>query len=202
MWLLINNIHEKILRCLSRRNADVSHNQGKIAPSIVPSRVCAWFENKRFDWLSVSFVAHWPIRMLGLLPLFSPFCTCQSFLISTFCTNFVFLQVFALFGINWHALSQSAWWNFCMYIIRYETSWWGPNFHCEDVMKLTFWTWTWCWVNKVLLSLLLLLLLLSLFYSAFAENREKCGSSLSSPDPLLATVQTKLVWNRHRLCFQ
>ena len=43
--------------------------------------------------------------------------------ISTFCTNFVFLhskkfQVFALFGINWHAFSQSAWRNFCMYIIR------------------------------------------------------------------------------------
>ena len=34
--------------------------------------------------------------------------------ISTFCSQF---QLSALFGINWHALSQSAWWNFCMYII-------------------------------------------------------------------------------------
>ena len=39
MWLLINNIYEKIARWLSRRNA--------------PSRACAWFENKRFDWPTV-----------------------------------------------------------------------------------------------------------------------------------------------------
>ena len=71
MWLLINNIHEKILRWLSRRNACVSRNQRKIAPSIVPSRACAWFESKIFDWPSVSFFDHWPIRMLGLLPLFA-----------------------------------------------------------------------------------------------------------------------------------
>ena len=55
MWLLINNICEKISRWLSRSNARVSRNQGKIAPSIAPSRGCAWFENKRFDWPSVSF---------------------------------------------------------------------------------------------------------------------------------------------------
>ena len=30
----------------------------------------AWFESKRFDWPSVSFFDPWPIRMLGLLPLF------------------------------------------------------------------------------------------------------------------------------------
>ena len=35
---------------------------------IVPSRARAWFENKRFDWLSVNFFVHWPIRMLALLP--------------------------------------------------------------------------------------------------------------------------------------
>ena len=28
-------------------------------------------ENKRFDWPSVSFFDHWPIRMLGLFPLFA-----------------------------------------------------------------------------------------------------------------------------------
>ena len=66
MWLLINNIYEKIWRWLSRRNSRVSRNQGKIAPS----RACAWFENKRFDWPSVSFSDHWPIRMLGLFPFF------------------------------------------------------------------------------------------------------------------------------------
>ena len=49
MWLLI---HEKISRWLSRRNAQVSHNQGKITPS----RAHAWFESKRFDWPSVSFL--------------------------------------------------------------------------------------------------------------------------------------------------
>ena len=38
--------------------------------------------------------------------------------ISTFCTQF---QVFALFGINWHALSQSEWRNFFMYIITSVT---------------------------------------------------------------------------------
>ena len=71
MWLLINNINEKISRWLSRRNARVSRNQGKIAPSIAPSKACAWFENKRFDWPSVSFSDHWPIRMFGLFPLFA-----------------------------------------------------------------------------------------------------------------------------------
>ena len=47
--------------------------------------------------------------------------TCQSFLISTFYTNFVFLhsKFFVLFEINWHALSQSVWWNLCMYIINW-----------------------------------------------------------------------------------
>ena len=43
---------------------------GKVTPSIAPSRACAWFENKRFDWPSVSFFDHWPIRLLGLFPLF------------------------------------------------------------------------------------------------------------------------------------
>jgi len=72
MWLLINNIYEKISRLLSRRKSCVSRNQGKTAPSIAPSRVCAWFENKRFDWPSVSFSDQWQLRMLGLLPLFAP----------------------------------------------------------------------------------------------------------------------------------
>ena len=64
IWLLINNIHKKISRCLSSRNACVSRNQEN-----APSRACAWFESKRFDWPSVSFVDHWPIRMLGLFPV-------------------------------------------------------------------------------------------------------------------------------------
>jgi len=38
MWLLINNIHENNSRWLSRRNPRVSRNQGKITPSIAPSR--------------------------------------------------------------------------------------------------------------------------------------------------------------------
>ena len=71
MWLLINNIYEKISRWLSRRNARVSRNQEKIALTIAPSRACAWFENRRFHWPSVSFSDHRRIRMLGLFPLFA-----------------------------------------------------------------------------------------------------------------------------------
>ena len=99
VWLLVNNIHAKISRWLSKSNARVLRNQGKFALWIAPSRACAWFENKRFDWPSVSYS-------------FATFLSIN--LISTFCTQF---QLSALFGINWHALSQSAWWNFCMYII-------------------------------------------------------------------------------------
>ena len=59
----------------------VSRNQGKIAPCIAPSRACAWFENKRFDWPSVSF----------------SFATLLSInLISSSCTNFVFLHCLGL----------------------------------------------------------------------------------------------------------
>ena len=70
-WILVNihldfvsgNIHqhslrfrrmivkyEKISRWLSRRNARVSRNKGKIAPS----RACPWFENTRFDCMAIS----------------------------------------------------------------------------------------------------------------------------------------------------
>ena len=80
----------------------VSRFQGKIAPWIAASRACAWFENKRFDWPSVSFSS-------------TIFLSIN--LISSFCTQF---QLFALFVINRHALSQSARWNFCMYIITNE----------------------------------------------------------------------------------
>ena len=48
MRLLINNIYEKISR------SRVSRNLGKI----VPSRACASFENKRFDWPYMSFSDH------------------------------------------------------------------------------------------------------------------------------------------------
>ena len=33
-----------------------------------PFRARTWFENKKFDWLSVNFFVHWLIRMLALLP--------------------------------------------------------------------------------------------------------------------------------------
>ena len=64
---------------------------GKIAQWLAPSRACPWFENKRFDWPSVSFS-------------FATFLSIN--LISSFCTHF---QLSAMFGINWHDLSQSAW---------------------------------------------------------------------------------------------
>ena len=106
-------IDEKISRWLSRRDACVSRNQGKIAPS----RACTWFENKRFDWPSVSF----PFATFLSINLISSFCSQfqLSALISSFCTQE--FQGFALFGINWHALSQSAWRNFFMYVITPET---------------------------------------------------------------------------------
>ena len=88
--LSINNIHVKISRWLSRRNARISHNQGKIVPSIAPSRACSWFASKRFDWSSVSFFDPWRIRMLGLLTLFC------------------------------NALNQSEWRNFFLHIIRHQ----------------------------------------------------------------------------------
>ena len=105
-------IDEKISRWLSRRNTRVWRNQRKIASWIAPSRACAWFENKRFDWSSVRFS-------------FMTFLSIN--LISSFCTQFQLsalkkCQVFALFGIYWHALSQSAWRNFFMYIISHETN--------------------------------------------------------------------------------
>ena len=40
-------------------------------------------------------------------------------LISTFCTQF---QLFALFGINWRAVSKWTCWDFCMYIITTVTT--------------------------------------------------------------------------------
>ena len=101
---LLKNIYEKFSRWLRRRNARVSRYQGKIAPWIAPTRACAWFENKRFDWPSVSFSF---VTFLSI-NLISSFCTQfqLSALISSFCTQK--FQVFALFEINWHALSQSA----------------------------------------------------------------------------------------------
>ena len=107
-------IDEKISRWLSRRNAHVSRNQGKISPS----RACAWFENKRFHWPSVSF----SFATFLSINLISSFCT--QFQLSALISSSTLkkCQVFALFGINWHALSQSAWRNFFMYIISHETN--------------------------------------------------------------------------------
>ena len=117
-YLLINNIHEEISRWFTKRNARVSCNQGKIAPSIAPYRACACFESKRFDWPSVSFFDHWLIRTLGLLPLFAPVnhFLFQLALILPFSALKKF-QVFTLFGINCTALSQSESRTFLMYSI-------------------------------------------------------------------------------------
>ena len=88
IWLHVNNIYAKIFRWLSRRNAQVSRNHGKIAPWIAPSRECSWFENNRFDWPSVNFSS----------PTFL-----SINLISTFCTQF---QLSALFGIDMLSANQ------------------------------------------------------------------------------------------------
>ena len=53
---------------------------GKNCAIIAPSRARSWFDNKRFDWLSVSFFVHWPIRMFALLPFFA-----FNYLFSTLC---------------------------------------------------------------------------------------------------------------------
>ena len=103
IWLSVNNIHKKISPCwltkknsrwLSRRNARVSRNQGKIARWIAPSRACAWFENKRFDWPSVSF----SFATFLSINLTSSFCTQfqLSALISSFCTQKKFLHCLGL----------------------------------------------------------------------------------------------------------
>ena len=78
-------IDEKITRWLSRRNARVSRNQGKMAPWIAPSTACAWFENKRFDWPSLSFC----VATFLSINLISIFCTQfqLSELISSFSTQ-------------------------------------------------------------------------------------------------------------------
>ena len=93
-------IDEKSSRWLSRRNARVSGNQGKIAPWIAPSGACAWFENKRFDWPSVSF----SFATLLSINLISSFCTQfqLSALISSFCT-----QTISSFCTVWDKLTYS-----------------------------------------------------------------------------------------------
>ena len=85
IWLPINDTHEKIcvmdvwnftdselssqfcVRAKPQVILIIMQSRKKCA-IIEPSRACAWFENKRFDWLSVNFFVHWPIRMLALLP--------------------------------------------------------------------------------------------------------------------------------------
>ena len=79
VWLLINNINMKkfawrmfwTLRTLNSLLSFVTRltsGDFNYHAIIVPSRACVWFENKRFDWLSVNFFVYWPIRMLALLP--------------------------------------------------------------------------------------------------------------------------------------
>ena len=70
--------------------------------------------------------------MSAILFVQAQFCrSCQSFLITLFCTqfhrfalNFTFLHLWNCtvhwFGINWHVLSQSECRNCCLYIIRKE----------------------------------------------------------------------------------
>ena len=65
MSLLINNMHEKISIWLGRKNARVSHNQGKLRH---PGRA---LDLKTKDLIGhMSFLDNWPIRMLSLLPFF------------------------------------------------------------------------------------------------------------------------------------
>ena len=59
------------VRVLILRWFELSRNQEKKCDVIAPSRAHVWFENKRFDWLSVNFFVHWLIRMLALLPFFA-----------------------------------------------------------------------------------------------------------------------------------
>ena len=85
VWLPINNIHEKIcVKDVSNFTESELSSQfcARAKPQVIliitqsrkncaiiaPSRARAWFENKIFDWLSVNFFLHWPIRMLALLP--------------------------------------------------------------------------------------------------------------------------------------
>ena len=88
VWLPLNNIHQQICvkDVLNFTDSELSSQfcarskpqviliitqSTKNCAIIAPSRARAWFENKRFDWLSVNFFVHWPIRMLALLPFFA-----------------------------------------------------------------------------------------------------------------------------------
>ena len=104
MWLLIHNIHEKVLRWLNRRNARVSRNR----ETITPSRAQAWFESKRFDWPSVSFL--WSL-------------TNQN---AWFVTSF--FKKKKKKKKNCTALNLSQWRNFSRIIIRYHKSWLESTF--------------------------------------------------------------------------
>ena len=94
---------KKISRWLSRRNAHVSHNQGKITPSIAPSRACASFESKIFHCLW-SLTNH------------------SAWFVTSFCNE---ITVFC--SVKKNALNQSDWKNFLMYIINWKThqNWFG-----------------------------------------------------------------------------
>ena len=50
MWLLFNNIHEKIRVGLAEETHAYHAIREKLRHKIVPSKVRAWFESKRFDW--------------------------------------------------------------------------------------------------------------------------------------------------------
>ena len=83
---------------------------------------CAWFENKRFDWPSVSF--------------FLSFTNQNAWFVTSFGTE---LTLFCtVLKKNCTALNQSEWRNFFMYIIRYQTSWLGSHFNREEIAKMTF----------------------------------------------------------------
>ena len=119
-WLPINNIHRKICvkdvlifadfelssQFCARAKPQVIliiTQSRKNCAIIAPSRARSWFENKRFDWLSVNFFVHWPIRML----LYYLFCI----QLPLFCT---------VLRKKCTVLSQSESSNFFMYIINRE----------------------------------------------------------------------------------
>ena len=95
----MHDIHVKIRDVKQKKRMRITQS-GKNCAKNAPSRARAWFENKRFDWLSVNFFVHWPVRMLALLPFFA--------------FNYV-----ELCWKNCIVLSQSESSNFFMHIIRW-----------------------------------------------------------------------------------
>ena len=97
--LLINNIHGKISRLLSRRNARIPRNQGKLRHQLR-------HPGHALDLKTKDLIGHLWVSLINQ----------NAWFVSSFCTE---LTLFcAVLAKNCTALNQLEWRNFFMYIIR------------------------------------------------------------------------------------